>query len=272
MQVAIQGQAASFMDIATQAYFGNDSEIVPCLTFAEAFSTLDAGRAEYAVIAIENSLFGSINQVYDLLLKHKFWICGEVYLRIQQCLIGIPQSPIANIQEVHSHPVALAQCEDYLDKTLPRAVRYEHHDTAGSVADIKKWNDPAKAAIASATAAKLHGMEVLATEIETHKQNYTRFVVLSKTNAENPTADKTSLILSVTEKPGALHQALGAFAKQKINLTKLQSRPIIGRAWHYMFYVDVDSGLQDRRMQAALKELQAQNCQAAVLGSYRSGR
>lgn len=269
--IAIQGQAASFHDIATRNFFGSEIELVCCDTFAETFQVLTKDLAGYAVVAIENSLYGSINEVYDLLLKYRFWISGEVYLRIEQCLIGLPGATISGATEVHSHPVALAQCENYLNSTLNQAERFEHHDTAGSVADIKKWGDPAKTAIASAAAAHRHDMDILARKIETHKQNYTRFVVLSKDRVDNPAANKTSLILATAEKPGALYHALGTFAKQNINLTKLQSRPIIGNAWHYMFYVDVDSGLEQPGLQAALYELNDQNCETTILGSYRSG-
>ncbi len=274
--VAIQGERASFHDNAAREFWGADYTPVCCDSFSQVFQAVIARRADYGVVAIENSLYGSINEVYDLLLKHQLWICDEVYSRIEQCLVGTVGATIVGIKEVHSHPIALAQCEAYLASTLAYAERFEHHDTAGSVAAIKQWNDPAKAAIASVAAAELHGMEILAREIETHKQNYTRFVVLhaeKTTDAKsNPKPNKTSLILTVAEKPGALHEALGAFAGQKINLTKLQSRPVIGRAWHYIFYVDVDSGLHEARLQTALRELKAQDCAATILGSYRSSR
>lgn len=272
--VAIQGQAASFHHIATRDYFGNDVSLVMCDTFAETFRALAEGRSEHAVVAIENSLYGSINEVYDLLLKYKFWIGGEVYLRIEQCLIGLPGTSVKDIREVHSQREALAQCEEYLDTTLQHAARFEHHDTAGSVADVKKWNDPGKAAIASSTAAELHGLEVLAHEIETHKQNYTRFVVLFKNRQENPAANKTSLILRMSkdQKPGALYGALGAFAQQGINLSLVHSRPVIGRAWHYLFYMDADSGVSQPALQQALHDLEHQDCETILLGSYKAGR
>jgi len=272
--VAIQGERASFHDNATREFWGADYTPVCCDSFSQVFQAVIAGRADYGVVAIENSLYGSINEVYDLLLKHKLWISGEVYLRIEQSLVGLSGAAIANIAEVHSHPIALAQCEAYLDTILAQATRFEHHDTAGSVADIKRWNDPAKAAIASREAAELHGMEVLAREIETNKQNYTRFVVLRQKTTEETTekATKTSLVFHTEDKPGALYQALGVLADKGINLTKLQSRPVIGRAWHYIFYVDVDSGLHEARLQAALRELKAQDCAATILGSYRSSR
>jgi prephenate dehydratase len=270
--VAIQGQEASFHHIAARQFLGKSITPVSCDTFADTFDALHKGQAQQAVVAIENSLFGSINEVYDLLLKHKFWITGEVYLRIEQCLLGIQGATPEKVGEVYSHPIALAQCEQYLEETLARAKRFEHHDTSGAAADVRAWNNPTKAAIGSRQAAERFGLEVLAHEIETHKQNYTRFVVLGKDQQVNPAANKTSLILTMAERPGALYHALGAFAKQQINLTKLQSRPLIGKAWHYIFYVDVDAGLQQPAMQAALTDLKAQDCKVNILGSYTSGR
>lgn len=270
--IAIQGEEASFHAIAAQQYFGGDVTFVTCETFAETFAALRDGKADYALTAIENSLYGSINEVYDLLLDDHFWICGEVYLRIEQCLIGLPGAKIKDIKEVHSHPVALAQCEAYLDKNLAHAERFEHHDTAGSVADIKKWGVMSKAAIASAGAAKLYGMKILAREIETNTQNYTRFVVLTRDKTINAEANKTSLILSTDHTPGALYNALGAFAKRDLNLSKLQSRPIIGKAWHYIFYADVSASADSQTFQDALAELARQQCDVTVLGSYTAGQ
>jgi prephenate dehydratase len=271
MKVAIQGQQASFHDIAARQFFGDDIVIVGRETFAETFGALASGRADRAVVAIENSLYGSMNEVYDLLLRHKFWIAGEVYSRINQCLIGLPGATLENIQEVYSMGVALGQCEEFLDTRLPNAKRVEHHDTTGSVIDVKRWDDPTKAAVAGEAAAKFHGMQILAEEIETHKQNYTRFMVLQHEQTEDSAANKTSLILVTDHKPGALYQALGTFAGEGISLTKLQSRPIIGEAWHYMFYVDVDAGVQTTSLQKALDELHKQNCEVIILGSYRNG-
>jgi len=271
LKVAIQGEQASFHDIAATHFFGEDIDRVCCKTFAETFQAVDHGKAKYAVSAIENSLYGSINEVYDLLLAQHFPIIGETYIRVKQCLIAMPGTAIGEIREVYSHPVALAQCEQYLDTVLAQAQRFETNDTAGSVGMIKLLQDPKKAAIASAQAATLHGLDVLASSIETNHQNYTRFVVLSRMPNSMLDANKTSLILKTAHTPGALYAALGAFAKRSINLTKLQSRPIIGHAWHYMFYLDVEAGLDNPSLKLALQELARQKCQATILGSYKAG-
>lgn len=278
-QVAIQGNAGSFHDIAAHTFFTSNIDLVPCQTFKSVFQAMQSNKADVAVVALENSLYGSINEVYDLMLKYKFWIIGEVYLRVEQCLVGVPHSTITGIEEVWSQREALGQCEEYLDTILKNASRIEYHDTAASVAEIKRLADPTKAAIASRRAAEIHGMQILASEIETHKDNYTRFVILHKAVTENTEANKTSLVLGIADQtqgigdtPGALYHALGAFAKEEINLTKLQSRPLIGKAWHYIFYADVDSGLYDAKMKRALGELSRQKCEVTILGSYVSGR
>ncbi|MDZ7786030.1 MAG: prephenate dehydratase [Candidatus Saccharibacteria bacterium] len=271
--VAIQGGEASFHDIAARSYFKRSITPVICdLPFKNVFAALN--EADYAICAIENSLYGSINEVYDLLIESDASIIGEVYLKIDQALIGFKEAKLNDIKEVHSHPVALAQCEQFLDEHLPESRRFEHHDTALSVRDVKQWGDPSKAAIASRQAAELYGMHVLRNAVETNRENYTRFVVLRKKPVTpDKSADKTSLVLRTAgdTKPGALYRALGTFAERDLNLTLLHSRPLVGKAWHYMFYIDVVGGLDDGRLEAALKELASRGCEIERLGSYASG-
>lgn len=269
-KVVIQGQAASFHHIAAQKIEGNDISMVFCDTFADVFNFLDLNKGERAVVAIENSLFGSINEVYDLLLKYKFWISGELYLKIDQCLMTVRGSTIESIKEVYSHPVALAQCEHYLDKHLPGVKRFEHHDTSGAAKDIATWQDTSRAAIASEAAASLHGLEILDRHIQSHRENYTRFVLLTASKTTVNEANKTSLVLKTADKPGALYHALGCFARRDINLIKLQSRPIAGEAWRYIFYVDVDRGINEQPLIDAFSEIGSQECGVVILGSYKT--
>lgn len=271
MTVAIQGDRASFHDIAAAQFFGDESARVFCDTFPDTFAALASDQADYALCAIENSLYGSINTVYDLLSSHHFSIVGEVYLRIEQCLIGTPHSTVDQVTEVYSHPVALAQCEEYLDSTLAQAKRMEYHDTAASVELVASTNNPSVAAIAGREAAALYGMKILAPSIETHSENYTRFVVLAKQSDSSPSANKTSLMITTDHTPGALYTALGCFGRRGINLTKLQSRPRPGAVWKYVFYADVAVGGQDTPCVEALAEMRTLGCQVTVLGSYRSG-
>ncbi len=269
--VSIQGHPGSYHDIARRQYFQNGHGLSCQDDFKDVFKDVKDGEADYAVVAIENSLYGSINQVYDLLLKHRFWVCGEIYLHIQHFLLGTPESALEGIQEVHSHPLALAQCEEYLDNTLSQAVRYEHHDTAASAADIAAWGDIHKAAIASREAGKMHGLTILDSDIETNPQNYTRFIVLRKTPDQDDQSNKSSIIVYTAHEPGALYRALGVFADYEINLSKLESRPIIGKAWHYMFYIDIEAGMQEKHAQKAISTLEDMGNDVITLGSYQSG-
>lgn len=270
MKVAIQGQIASYHHQAAKQFFGKDVDILPCDTFKIAFQAVMDKKVDRAVIAIENSLYGAINPVYDLLLKNRLWVSGEVNLRIRHCLIGLPGADKTNLDEIYSQIMALAQCENYLDTKFADAKHIEHHDTVASVELVKKLGDKSKAAIASEASAKLYNMEILDKEIEDNKQNYTRFLVLQKNPVDNTDSNKTSLALVTSHKPGSLYRALGVFDKYRINLTKLQSRPIKNKAWQYLFYVDVEQGIKSDRLQKAIDDLEIQGCETIVLGSYKA--
>lgn len=271
MNVSIQGNTGSYHDIARQTYFHNGHELLCRDTFAEVFADVSEGRADYALVAIENSLYGSINEVYDLLLKHHLWIIGEVYTRIHHCLLGVDADVnLEDITEVYSHPIAFAQCEDFLHESLGRAIRVAEDDTAGSAELIARESSPYKTAIASRQASELHGLNVLQSGIETNEQNYTRFIVLQKERLDNPQADKSSIIMRTDHSPGALYKALGEFYEQDINLTKLESRPITGKVWKYQFYVDFAAGLHEERSQTVLTNLRARGCTITGLGTYSS--
>jgi prephenate dehydratase len=269
MKVAIQGQIASFHDVAAHQFFEGPVELVCCETFADTFAILMSGEVDAAMVAIENSLYGAINPVYDLLLQHRPWIFGETYLRIHQCLVGLPGAKLEDITEVYSHTAALAQCDAFLETMLPKAKRFEHADTAGAAADVMAWGDPRKAAIASAAAAQHYGLSILAPDIETHRHNYTRFVALSRVKKEVDNPTKTSIVLRTAHHSGALHHALGVFEQHQFNLTLLTSRPIIGQHQKYMFYLDFEAGLI-AETEAAFDELRSQGCDITILGSYQA--
>lgn len=265
MLIAIQGEIGSFHHMAACAWYGKDTEILPCKTFQDVFEAIKTGKADTAIVAIENSLFGSINEVYDLLLSYRIPIVGEIPLRVQQCLIGRHSATVQTITHVYSHPVALAQCSDYLASQLPNAERSERYDTAESVAYVMNLDDHS-AAIASPLAAKLYKAKIIQADIQNHDMNFTRFLVLdAHANIKNP--NKSSLILQTTHEAGALYRALGIFAKANANLTKLQSRPIKGKVWKYMFYIDV--ACSQHTLEACTIELQNQGCDVINLGSYK---
>lgn len=268
MRIAIQGEAGSFHHEAAQKWFGTAVEIVPAETFGDVFATVRRGDAEMAIVAIENSLYGSIDEVPGLIEAYRYPIVGEIYLRIKQQLIALPGASLNQITRVYSHPVALAQCAQYLDEHLPHAERIEYHDTSASVAHIQELNDPTAAAIAGRSAAKLHGLPILAENIEDNKENFTRFLVLNPRGNPGAKTTKASLVLVTSHQPGALAKALSAFAETGANLTKIESRPIIGTPWKYKFYIDIEATAE--QFKQASNRIRKDGSAITVLGLYES--
>lgn len=268
MKIAIQGNTGSFHHLAAQRWFGDDIEIVPCETFLEVFQALEDHIADHAICAVENSLYGSINEVYDLLLGFKYPIVGELPEHIHQQLIGFSGADLSHIERVYSHPVALSQCERFLDEFLPHAERIEHHDTAEAVGLIKQLGNPSYAAIAGHAAAQVHSMQLLREDIEDEATNFTRFLILDPMKPTVNGANKASLVLRTSHAPGALYRALGVFAGLGINLTKLHSRPIRGQVWKYQFFIDIEA--DKRQLDIALSELNNLGCDVTVLGHYKA--
>ncbi len=266
MRIAIQGEIGSFHHLAAQHWGGDNTEYVICVSFAKVFDALAAGKADQGLVAIENSLYGSINSTYDLIDKYSYPVIGEISERIHQHLVTLDGTTLADIKTVVSHPVALGQCSDFLDSKLPSAERIEYRDTAAAAQYIKKTNDPQVAAIASSTAAELAGLSVLQSNIENDPRNYTRFMVVQPGGQKPEGANKASLMLRTSHNPGALYTALGVFAEAGINLTKLQSRPIPGKVWHYRFYIDADAA--GAGLHAVIGKLKNQGCDVTLLGEY----
>ncbi len=268
MNVAIQGSNSSFHAIAARSLFSEDINLIECLHFKDVFAAVKSGSADYGVVAIENSLYGSINDTYDLLVKHDLHICGETYEQIGLHLLGTKDSTLDTITDVYSHPAALGESDEYLDTHLPKAERHEYSDTALSAKLVADSNDPTKASIAGDVAAIAHGLTCLAKNIETHKDNYTRFITLG--SSKNPTPSKnckSSIIFQTANTPGSLYAALGVFAHRSLNLTKLESRPIVGKAWQYMYYIDFDGEFSQELQQ----ELSKYAAGIRLLGSYHNG-
>lgn len=282
VSVAIQGQDGSYHDQAAHHYFGEAYSPHYEQTFADVFGSVEAAQSDFGMTAVENSLVGSIAPVYDLLYKTPaVAIMGEVYLSIHHSLIGIPGTKLGDIRDVYSHPVALAQCTDFLGRELPQAAMHTAADTVASVRLVRDQGDTSMAAIAGANNAEPNGLAVLQEAIENNPENYTRFLVLGR-RAEDDSerriaANKTSLFVErLTDDadelvPGTLHRALGCFAAAQVGLTKVESRPIAGRPWHYNFYFDCAAGAEDPRMQAALAEFAAIGGVWRELGTYRHG-
>jgi prephenate dehydratase len=269
MRVAIQGEAGSFHHLAGRHWYGDDFDFIACPTFKAVFEALHDGHADQAVIAIENSLYGSINTVYDLIGQHHYQIIGELAERIHQHLIGLKGATAKDVKTVLSHPVALEQCSDFLDTHLPKATRTEYYDTAAAAKFVKQRGDSRVVAIASGLAAELTGLPVLSKNIENDPKNYTRFVVIAPPSAKPPAkANKASLVIQTTHQPGAQYQALGIFAEVGANLTKLQSRPIVGKVWRYQFYVDVEAA--GKQLREIIAKLEKEGCKVSLLGEYQA--
>lgn len=271
-KVAFQGERGAYGEMATLQYFP-DVKLLPLKSFQDVFDAAENGKVEYIVVPLENSIEGSINEIYDLLLQTKMNVVGEIYQRVRHCLIANRDAKM--IRYVYSHPQALAQCRAYLqNKGLKPMPTY---DTAGAAKMIKENKMADSTAIASKRAAELYDMEILDEGIEDRKNNYTRFFVLSPKKKKSGKSDlpdsvhhhKTSIIFSVRHVPGALFGILGEFAIRKINLTKIESRPTKETPWEYNFYVDFEGHLQNKAVCEALLSIKPKTSYIKILGSYR---
>ncbi|MCA9331712.1 hypothetical protein KC968_02090 [Candidatus Saccharibacteria bacterium] len=268
MKIAIQGIAGSFHHEAAIQILGHDIELLYCDTFQQVFDAVQGKAATNGIVAVENSLYGSINAVYRLLARTHLWVQGETTLHISQYLIAAHNQPLEQIHTVMSQAPALAQCELWLTENMPKAHLEETHDTADSVRFVVAHPERRLAAIASKHAAEMYKGTIIAGPINDETHNYTRFFLLGKDKLLNPKATKTSIILETNHQPAALYNALGAFASAGINLSKLDSHPIATDKNHYAFYVDFDTGLGGDFNHPVLDKLRSQGCKVTILGSY----
>ncbi len=272
-RVAIQGGLGAYHDIAAREYFGNEElEIVPCITFRDVFIKAANDTALVGVMAIENTIAGSLLQNHDLLRTSNLQIAGECKLRISHSLAALPGQNISGIREVMSHPMALMQCQDFLD-SMSQIKIIEHDDTALAAKEIRDKNLVGTAAICSTLAAETYGLEVLAKSIETNKHNFTRFLILAREEMlreiqKENNINKSSLVFVLPHTEGSLSQVLSVLSFYGINLTRIQSLPIIGREWEYQFYIDLTFPDYSRYRQAidAIKPLTGN---LKLLGEYK---
>jgi len=266
-RVAFQGEAGAYSEEAAVRHFG-EVDTVPCRTLRTVFERVASGACEAGIVPVENSEAGSINETYDLLLEfhERLTITGETTLRIAHCLVGVPGSRPEEIRRVYSHPQALAQCDAFLRRLGAEAV--PAYDTAGAAQLIARSGRRDQAAIASRRAAELYGLAILAEDVQTNPLNTTRFLTIAQAPTPRRDPSKTSVVFATEHRPGALYRALGAFAHEELNLTKLESRPARDAVWEYVFYVDFEGHIEDRRVQRALEHLREQCRWAIVLGSY----
>lgn len=272
-KIAIQGGYGAFHEIATLHYFENEEiEIVPRNTFKDLFRSLDENHVDYGITAIENSLAGSILPNYGLILESSMEIVGEIYLRIELNLVAMRGQKIEELNEVFSHPMAILQCQKFFER-YPNIRLIDSNDTALSAKKIKEENLTGIGAIASHLAAKKYGLDILASGIETNKTNYTRFLILGEKNGDNhpSVVNKASLHFTVSHKFGSLAKVLITFSFYNINLSKIQSMPIVGKEWEYQFYADVEFDDYEVYKQSlvAVKQFTGE---LNILGEYKKGK
>lgn len=274
IRAAIQGIAGSFHDQAAREYFPDRKvELVPCEGFEDLFEAVRGGKADVAVMAIENTVAGSLLPNYALLRDSGFTIFGEIFLRISQHLMALPGQSIMDIREAYSHYMAIAQTRAFF-KVYPAIHLVEADDTAASAMRVAEQGLMGRAAIAGERAAEMYGLEILAREIETNKRNFTRFLLMYKPNGEHPfkvdNPDKASLSFSLPHETGSLSHVLSIFSFYRISLTKIQSIPIIGQEWEYHFLIDLtfDDPVRYRQSLDAIRPL---THELTILGEYLQG-
>ena len=273
IRIAFQGEPGAYSELAIIECFSPGVVTIPCSAFEDVFAAVSVNAGDetgFGMIPIENSLAGSIHRNYDLILRHELHIVGEYHLRVNHCLLALPGVEQKDVQRVHSHPQALAQCDANL--TRMGVEKVAEADTAGSAQMIRARDDHYAAALASKRAAEVYGLAVLAENMEDNPENYTRFLVLSPEPQENDVLEgedfKTSIVFSLHNEPGSLFKALSVFALRDIDLTKIESRPIQGQPWEYMFYVDFAGHIGTETCKRALDHLSEYAAFLRVLGSY----
>lgn len=273
MRIAYQGEPGAYSEAAALKFHAS-ADVLPHPTFDDVFNAVSSGAATHGILPVENSIGGSIHRNFDLLAEHDLSIVAEVELLVEHCLLAYPGTTRTALRRIYSHPQALAQCEQFLRTLIPESGQpavevVATYDTAGSAKLIRDGKLEDTGAIASARAAEVFGLEVLASGIQDYAANLTRFVVVARQAETVPDADKTTVLFALPNEPGALFKALSVFALRDIDLTKLESRPIRGRPWEYMFYVDLGISRQDMRCARALVHLAEFAKWVRTLGSYK---
>jgi prephenate dehydratase len=268
-RIAFQGERGAFSEEAALKLLGPEITLVPRGAFDATFSAIRDGSADYVLAPMENTLAGSVPRSFDLLVESGLQIIGEVVIPIIHNLISLPGAKFESLTSVESHPVALAQCEQFFIAN-PSLKRIVTEDTAGSVREIMRAGDSRRTAIASARAAELYGAAILQEHLEDDRENYTRFFLLAASAEIPPDADKISLVFRLPHSPGALQQALAPFARRSLNLMKIESRPMRGQPWEYRFYLDLQAAVGAAATTAALEQLKDFAVDLHILGSYKA--
>jgi len=268
IHVSFQGERGAYSEAAARSFFNEQIETIPQTTFAEVLDSTSSGKTQYAILPVENSLEGSIGESYDVLYSTPLNATGEIYHRIEHCLIGTGN--IDEIDTVYSHPQALGQCRKFIEKHNMKTI--PAYDTAGSVKMVKKINKGNCACIASKDAAEIYEMPIILDNIANNLNNYTRFLILSKENNSETGNDKTSIIFSIKHEPGSLYRIIQNFNKNNVNLTKIESRPTKSNTWEYNFYVDFEGHQNNSKISEMLEKIKQETLFMKILGSYPSAK
>jgi prephenate dehydratase len=268
IKVAFQGERGAYSEGAARSFFTEEIETIPLPTFAEVLENTNSDNADYSVLPVENSLEGSVGESYDLLYSTSLNAMGEIYHRIEHCLIG--NGSLEEVDTVYSHPQALGQCRDFIQKNNMKTV--PTYDTAGSVKIIKEINKKNISCIASKTASQIYKMPIVSENIANKLNNYTRFLVLSKKTSEETGSDKTSIIFSIKHEPGSLFRIIENFHSYNVNLTKIESRPTKSKNWEYNFYVDFEGHAKNPQIVKMLEKIKSETVFMKTLGSYPSAK
>lgn len=266
--IGFQGVEGSFSHQALIEYFGEERKTSALEKFQDVFEAIENDEISYGVLPIENSSTGGIAEVYDLLYKYGFYIVGEKCIKVDHNLIGIRGSNIKDIKEVYSHEQGFLQCKEYLDHHENwRLIPY--FNTARSAKLIHDENLKNKVCIASKKAAELYGLEILDSHINYNKNNITRFIIVSKTKEVTENCDKISIVLSLPHKTGSLYKALRYFEENNCNMLKIESRPMVGKSWEYIFYIDFHGNLNEENSRKLMKDIEKESLYFKFLGNYK---
>lgn len=269
--IAFQGEHYAFSELAAQKFFGGNIATKPCKSFEDVFATVKSNHATLGIIPIENTTSGSIHRNYDLLLEDGVFIIGEINFKISLHLIACPEVEFTQIKFVYSHPAALDQCRQFINQN-PQIKFIPGYDTAGSVKLIAREKFMDSAAIASQQAADDYQMSILKKEIGDFKENYTRFLIISSEHFKLGEPNKTSIVFATKHIPGALFKSLSVFFLRDVNLLKIESRPLRGKPWQYIFYLDFEGSADEENCQNALNHLREISQFVKILGSYPAAK